>query len=76
MRVLSFVVIGIVMWGLSWLWPHVNSFLSPPIMIGIVAGLGAVAFAYMLIQRLDHDHSDDGTSQDHPSRPLPVTAIR
>ena len=43
MRVLSFVVIGIVLWGLSWLWPHVNGFLSPPIMIGIIAGLGAVA---------------------------------
>ena len=76
MRVLSFVVIGIVMWGLSWLWPRVNGFLTPPIVIGIIAGLGTVAFAYMLIQRLDHDHSDDGTSQDHPSRPMPVTAIR
>ena len=75
-KVIGSVVIGILMWGLSWFWPHVNDFLTPPIVIGIIAGLGAMASAYVLIQRLDHDHSDDGTSQDHPSRPMPVRAIR
>ena len=31
-------------------------------------GLGAVAFAYVAIRRLDYGQSDNGTSQDHPSR--------
>jgi threonine/homoserine/homoserine lactone efflux protein len=76
MRVLRFVGLGIVIWGLSLLWPQANQLLTPPIVSGIVLGLGAVAFAYVAIQRLDHGQGDDGTSQDRPSRPMPVTATR
>jgi hypothetical protein len=76
MKILSFVAIGGMMWGLSWLWPRINGLLTPPVAIGLVAGLGAVAFAYTLIQRLNHDHSDDRNGQDHTSRPMPITAIR
>jgi type IV secretory pathway VirB2 component (pilin) len=76
MKVLSFVVIGIVIWGLSWIWPQVNGLLTPPITIGIVSGLGAAAFAYTLIQRFNNDHCNAGSSQDHTSRPMPITAIR
>jgi hypothetical protein len=76
MRVLRFVGLGIIVWGLGLLWPQVNQLFTPPIASGIVLGLGAVAFAYVAIRRLDYGQSDNGTSQDHPSRPVPVTAIR
>jgi hypothetical protein len=76
MRVLRFVGLGIITWGLSLLWPQVNQLLTPPIVSGIVLGLGAVAFAYVTIRRLDQSQVDAGTSQDHPTHPMPVTAIR
>ncbi len=76
MRVLKFVGLGIVIWGLSLLWPQVNQLLTPPIVSGIVLGLGTVAFGYIIIRRFDHDQGDNGTSQDHPSRPIAVTATR
>ena len=76
MRVLKFVGLGIIIWGLSMVWPQVNQLLTPPIMSGIALGLGAVTFAYVTIRRLDRDQIDTGTSQDHPTHPMPVTATR
>ena len=76
MRVLKFIGLGIIVWGLSLLWPQVNQLLTPPIVSGIVLGLGAVAFATVTIRRLDQGLVDTGSSQDHPTHPRPVTAIR
>jgi hypothetical protein len=45
-------------------------------MIGLAVGLGAAAFAYTLIQHLNNDNGNAGNSQDHNSRPMPITAIR
>ena len=76
MKVLRFVSVGIFIWGLSLSWPEVYQLLTPPVMIGMILGLGASALAYKIVQRFDYRHSDNGTNQDHPSRPIPVVMTR
>jgi hypothetical protein len=68
MKGLKLVGLGAAIWGLSLLWPDVNVLLTPPVMIGVVLGLGVAALlAYVLGQRLDQCHDRDETGQDHPS---------
>ena len=78
MKLLRYAGVGVVIWGLSWLWPQLNQVLAPSVMMGLIIGLSATTLAYLLIQRLDyHDHNDNGAvEQDHPSHPTPITAIR
>ena len=77
MKLLRFAGVGIVIWGLSWLWPQLNQVLAPSVMIGMILGLAAATLAYSLIQRLDfHDHNNGTVEQDHPSQPTPITATR
>jgi hypothetical protein len=76
MKALKIVGLGIVTWGLSLLWPQINQLLAPPIVVGVILGLSVGACAYVMIQRLDHDHNDSGTSHDHTSRPMPAIATR
>ncbi len=76
MKVLRLVGLGIVIWGLSLLWPEVNQVLTPLVTIGITLGLGALVLAYIFIQRFGHQHNGDGAGQDHRSRPIPVVATR
>jgi hypothetical protein len=67
MKGLKIVGLGVVIWGLSLLWPDVNLVLTPLAMIGIVLGLGvATLLARVLVQHLDQSH-DDEAGQDHPS---------
>jgi hypothetical protein len=72
MKALRLVGLGIVIWGLSLLWPEVNQVLTPWVMIGMALGLGAAMLAYILIQRLGREHNDGGAGQDYRSRPIPV----
>jgi hypothetical protein len=68
MKGLKIVGLGVAIWGLSLLWPEVNLVLTPPVMIGVVLGLGVVALlAYILDQRLDQRHDRDEARQDRPS---------
>ena len=77
MKLLRFAGVGIVIWGLSWLWPQLNQVLAPSVMIGMILGLAAATLAYLLIQRLDyHVHDNDTGEQDHASHPTPITATR
>lgn len=76
MKVLKLAGLGIVIWGLSLLWPEVNQVLTPSVAIGMTLGLGLAALAYVLLQRLDPRHTDDEAGQDHPSRPIPVVVTR
>jgi hypothetical protein len=76
MKALRLVGLGIVIWGLSLLWPEVNQVLAPMVTIGITFGLGAATLAYILIQRLGHEHNAGGAGQDHRSRPIPVVVTR
>ena len=52
---------------------EVNQLLTSWVMIGFTFGLGAVAVAYALLRWLDLRHEGDGTSQDHPTHPRPIT---
>jgi hypothetical protein len=77
MKLLRFAGVGVLIWGLSWLWPQLNQVLAPSVMIGMILGLAAATLAYWLIQRLDfHDHNNGTVEQDHPSHPTPITATR
>jgi hypothetical protein len=76
MNVIRIVGLGIAIWGLSLIWPQVNQVLTSPAMMGGMLGLGAAAIGYTLIQHLDYHHNDDSAGQDHPSRPVPMTATR
>ena len=67
MKGLKIVGLGIAIWGLSLLWPEINLVLTPPVMIGVVLGLGAAALLACLLGRLDQRHDCDGARQDHPS---------
>ena len=67
-KVLKIIGLGVAIWGLSLLWPEVNLVLTPPVMIGVVLGLGAAELlAYVFDQRLDQRHDHDKAGQDHPS---------
>ena len=71
----KFVGLGVAIWGLSLLWPEVNLMLTPPIMIGVVLGLGTAALlVYVLSQLLDqrHDRNSDGAGQVHLSPTIPT----
>jgi hypothetical protein len=72
MKALKLVGLGILIWGLGLLWPEVNQVLTPWVTIGITLGLGALALAYISIQRPGHQHKGGDAGQDHRSRPIPV----
>jgi hypothetical protein len=72
MKALKLVGLGILIWGLGLLWPEVNQVLTPWVTIGITLGLGALALAYIFIQRLGRQHKGGDAGQDHRSRPIPV----
>lgn len=75
-KLLKLAGLGVVIWGLSLIWPQANQLLTSWVMIGLALGLGAVAVAYVLLRWLDHRHEGDGTSQDHPTHPRPITVAR
>ena len=78
MKLLRFAGLGIVIWGLSLVWPQVNQILTPTVMMGTILGLGAATLAYLLIQRVNHhDHRGRPAGQDESSRPIiPMTVVR
>jgi hypothetical protein len=76
MKVLKLAGLGIVIWGLSLIWPEVNQFLTAPVMIGMLFGLGGVTVAYVLVRRFNHDFSDKSANQDHGTQPVPLAMIR
>jgi hypothetical protein len=76
MKALKLVGLGILIWGLSLLWPEVNQVLMPWVTIGMTLGLGALALAYIFIQRLSHQHNSGDAGQDHRSRPIPAVVTR
>jgi hypothetical protein len=68
MKGLKIVGLGVAIWGLSLLWPEVNLVLTPPVMIGVVLGLGAAALlVYVLDQRLDQRCDREEAGQGYPS---------
>jgi hypothetical protein len=74
MKGLKLIGLGVMIWGLSLLWPEVNTVLKPPVMMGVVLGFGAAALlVYILSQRLDQRHDRDGAEQDHPSSDTSVS---
>jgi hypothetical protein len=76
MKAMRIVGLGIVIWGLSLVWPEINLVLTPPAMIGLLLALGGAALGYLLSQRRDHRPNGDSTGQDHPTRPLPMALAR
>jgi len=75
MKGLKFVGLGVAIWGFSLLWPEVSLMLTPPIMIGVVLGLGAATLlVYVLSQLLDqrHDRNSEGAGQVHLSPTIPT----
>ena len=75
MKGLKLIGLGVVIWGLSLLWPEVNLVLTPPVIIGLALGLGAAALlAYVLDQRLGQrrDRDSDGAGQVHLSHTIPA----
>jgi hypothetical protein len=76
MKGLKLVGLGVAIWGLSLLWPGVNLVLTPPVMIGVVLGLGVVVLVACVFDQHAgqcRDHKSDGVGQDHPSLPIPPT---
>jgi phosphate/sulfate permease len=76
MNVIRIAGLGIAIWGLSLAWPQVNQVLTAPMMIAATMGLGVAALGYALLRHFDDHHEDSSAGQDHPSRPMPITAIR
>ena len=76
MKVLRIAGLGVVIWGLSLLWPQANQLLTTPVMIQMLIGLGAMVPVYVLIRRLNYDHNENNVGQDRPSRQMPVTLSR
>jgi hypothetical protein len=76
MKAIKLVGLGVVVWGLSLIWPEVNQLLNLPVMLGGVLGLSAVAAAYLLLQRVEFGRYDDRNGQDHRSRPVSAAVSR
>jgi hypothetical protein len=76
MRSLKLIGLGVLIWGLSLLWPDINQVLRLPVMISLSIGLGAISLAYVLVQRFHRPPHDKSSGQDQPSRPIPVIAAR
>jgi hypothetical protein len=77
MKTLRLIGLGILIWGLSLLWPQVNQLLTPQVMTWVALGLSAAFLAYTLSQRLDYPHHNNKAGQDHSSRPtMPVVVPR
>jgi hypothetical protein len=74
MKLMKLLGLGLLIWGLTLLWPEVNQFLSAWLVTGMTLGLGAVLLTYLLVQRVEHHHHNDDTGQNHPTHPMPAVA--
>lgn len=72
MKALKLVGLGVVIWGLSLIWPEANQLLSPPVMLGGALALGVAAAAWLLMQRVEFSRHNDRQGQAHRSRPASV----
>ena len=72
MKMLRLAGLGIAIWALSLVWTEVNLILTPPMMVGLILGLVAVAVVYRLSQRRCPEDTDHTTRHTHPTRPIPV----
>ena len=61
MKSLKILSVGIVVWGLTLLWPEVNLWLTPPVMVTLAIGLSAVSFAYFLGLRFGQPNGNGNT---------------
>lgn len=74
----GFIIIGLglLIWGLSLLWPDLNRILTEPVMLKLSVGLGAMMFVYEIIQHLvhhrdNHQPKEHSTHHRHNSHPVP-----
>jgi hypothetical protein len=63
MKLLKILSVGLVLWGLTLLWPEINFWLTPPMMVALVIGLSAVSFAYFLGFRFGQPNGNGNTGQ-------------
>jgi hypothetical protein len=63
MKSLKILSVGIVVWGLMLLWPEVNLWLTPPVMIALMIGLSAISFAYFLGLRFGQPENNGNPGQ-------------
>ena len=83
LRVLKWIGLGVVIWGLSLLWPEINLVLTPPVMAGLVVVLTALILAYILgyyHSDIDQNHcqhldQDKHKHSSRPSRPVPPLSM-
>lgn len=61
MKSLKILSVGIVVWGITLLWPEINLWLTPPVMVTLAIGLSAVSFAYFLGLRFGQPDGNGNT---------------
>ena len=74
----GFIIIGLglLIWGLSLLWPDLNRMLTASVMLKLGVGLGVIMLVYEIIQHLVHRHDhhqprEHSTHHRHHSHPVP-----
>lgn len=75
MKGLRIVSLGIVIWGLSLLWPEINLILSPKVMTGLGLALGIAMLIWEFVHHFDWYHPSDGTRNNHCSGSVPPIAL-
>jgi hypothetical protein len=68
-RLLTIISLGIGIWGLSLLWPHLNLLLTPETMAAAIAGLATALLMYFIIRDSNQHRPDGRNGKDRYSRP-------
>jgi hypothetical protein len=76
MKSLKIFSVGLVIWGMTLVWPEVNGALSPLVMIVLAIGLSAVSFAYFLGLRFGQPDGNGNPVQNLYTAPQPVASGR
>jgi hypothetical protein len=68
-RLLKIIGLGIGIWGLSLLWPHLNLFLTSQMMAVSIFGLAIILLIYLIIRDSDRQRPDGRRGKDRYTRP-------
>ncbi|MCG3208214.1 MAG: hypothetical protein FOGNACKC_01816 [Anaerolineae bacterium] len=76
MKTVKIIGLGVSIWLLSLLWPQVNQWLSTPVMLALLAGLGSGTLSYIWFFRRRATAVADSTTCPRDCRPRDLTDTR
>jgi hypothetical protein len=70
MRALKIISWGLALWGLTWLWPELNQWLTAPLLLRSILGLSGLLLLDFILQHLAGPHHHQGPHRWRLAQPL------